>query len=65
MWSGNYLAGKIALRHLDPLSLASFRMEFAAALMLPIFFAKGGKLPVRARDLWVFIYLAFCFLPSQ
>jgi drug/metabolite transporter (DMT)-like permease len=59
MWSGNYLAGKIALRHLDPLSLASFRMEFAAALMLPMFFARGGKLPLRARDLWVFMYLAF------
>lgn len=58
VWSFNYLAGKIALRHMDALALASFRMELAAVIMLPIFFGRGGKLPLRPRDIWVFIYLA-------
>ena len=59
VWSFNYIACKIALRHMDALSLASLRMELAAAVMLPIFFSRGGRLPVRPRDLWIFVYLAF------
>ncbi len=59
VWSFNYIAAKIALRHMDALSLTALRMELAAAIMLPIFFAKGRRLPVRARDWWIFAYLAF------
>jgi len=59
VWSFNYIACKIALRHMDALSLASFRMELAAAIVLPIFFSRGGRLPHRPRDLWIFVYLAF------
>ena len=41
IWSFNYVAGKVALRHIDAMSLASMRMPLAALLMLPICFAQG------------------------
>lgn len=34
-WSGNYVAGKIALRELPPLLVTSWRALFAGALILP------------------------------
>lgn len=59
LWSFNYVAGKIALRHLDPITLACFRLELAAILMLPIYFARRNRSPVRARHIWAYIYLGF------
>lgn len=59
LWSFNYIAGKIALRHLDPISLACFRIELAAIIMLPIYFSRKQRAALRLRDLWPFAYLGF------
>jgi drug/metabolite transporter (DMT)-like permease len=59
LWSFNYIAGKIALRHLDPISLACFRIELAAIIMLPIYFSRRHRAKLRLRDLWPFAYLGF------
>lgn len=59
-WSLNFIFGKIALRHFAPLTLASFRVELAALLMLPIYviwrLARGSRVFHR-RDFWKFAYL--------
>jgi O-acetylserine/cysteine efflux transporter len=59
LWSFNYVAGKIALRTLDPISLTCFRLELAALVMLPIYFAQPNRAPLRLRDIWPFAYLGF------
>jgi O-acetylserine/cysteine efflux transporter len=59
VWCFNYTAGKIALRHMDPLSLASIRIELATVLMLAIYFSRRDRSPLRLRDLWTFTYLGF------
>lgn len=59
LWSVNYIAGKIALRTMDPITLASFRLEVAALIMIPVYFAQKNRSPLRARDLWPFFYLGF------
>src|SRR4029077_18175805 len=61
LWSFNYVAGKVALRHMDPYSLVAIRMEFSALLMLAIYFSRSGRqrVKLRARDLWTFTWLGF------
>ena len=59
VWCFNYTAGKIALRHMDPFSLASIRTEVAAILMLGIYFTRRERSRFRWRDTWTFTYLAF------
>jgi drug/metabolite transporter (DMT)-like permease len=58
MWSGNYVAGKFALRHIDALSLASLRIELAAMLMLVLYFLRERP-RLRRGDLWTFFGLGF------
>lgn len=58
-WSVNYTAGKVALRHMDPLSLVSIRIELAALLMLSIYFLRRRRSPFRLRDAWMFAYMGF------
>ena len=45
-WSGNYIAGKIALRELSPLFLAGLRIGLAGVTMLPLYAWER----VRKRD---------------
>jgi drug/metabolite transporter (DMT)-like permease len=70
IWAVNYLAVKFALRYLQPLTLASFRVVAASAFMLaiypiaarlPSFSAdlKAHKQPRTLRDLFTFAYLGF------
>jgi drug/metabolite transporter (DMT)-like permease len=59
LWSVNYIAGKLALRTMDPITLASFRLEVAALIMIPVYFAQKNRSALRARDLWPFAYLGF------
>jgi O-acetylserine/cysteine efflux transporter len=59
LWSFNYVAGKIALRTIDPVSLACFRLELAALILLPIYFARGERRKLQLRDIWPFVYLGF------
>lgn len=56
IWSGNYVFGKLALRHLDVMALVSFRIELAAIIMLVIYFSRE-RAPLRRRDLWTFFWL--------
>lgn len=57
IWSFNYVAGKIALRHLDPLTLASFRLELAALVILPFHFARRERGPLLPRNFGTLAYL--------
>ena len=57
LWSLNYIAGKIALRTMDPITVACFRLVLAACVMLPIYFAQPKRTPLKAVDIWPFTYL--------
>jgi len=58
IWSGNYLAGKLSLRYIDPLSFASLRIELAALVMLAMHFFRRAPWPAR-RDFVTFALLGF------
>jgi drug/metabolite transporter (DMT)-like permease len=57
IWSFNFVAGKIGLRHMDVMSFVSIRMPLAALLMLPIYFAQHQRTPLERRDVWTFVGL--------
>jgi drug/metabolite transporter (DMT)-like permease len=59
LWSGNYVAGKIALRTLDPITLVCLRLQLAAFIMLAIYFSRRERQPLKLRDVWPFLYLGF------
>jgi drug/metabolite transporter (DMT)-like permease len=59
LWSGNYVAGKIALRTLDPITLVCLRLQLAAFLMLAIYFTRRDRQPLKPSDAWPFLYLGF------
>jgi len=59
LWSGNYVAGKIALRTLDPVTLTCLRLQFAALIMLAIYFSRRERQPLKLGDAWPFLYLGF------
>lgn len=56
IWSGNYVFGKLALRHMDVMALVSFRIELAAIIMLAIYFSRE-RASLRRRDLGTFFWL--------
>lgn len=70
VWAVNFIAGKIGLRSIPVLTLASFRVVLAGAVMIPIYLV-CSRLPAfaeatsarrsgfSARDLWTFLYLGF------
>ena len=70
VWAVNFIAGKIGLRSLPVLTLASFRVVLAGAVMVPTYlvcsrmsaFAEAADARRRGftlRDLWTFLYLGF------
>ncbi len=70
VWAINFIAGKIGLRFIPVLTLASFRVVLAGTVMLPTYllcsrlpaFAEAANARRRgftARDLWTFLYLGF------
>jgi len=70
MWSLNFIAAKIGLRQLGPLTMASFRVVFAGVVMIPaylicrrarVFAAHITRPPsgFSLGDFWVFAYLGF------
>lgn len=70
VWAINFIAGKIGLRSIPVLTLASFRVVLAGAVMIPIYvvcsrlpaFAEAAEARRRGfsvRDLWTFLYLGF------
>ncbi len=48
-WSGNYIAGKIALREFSPLFLAGLRIGLAGVAMLPLYAWERRTTPSRKR----------------
>ena len=70
IWAINFIAAKIGLRSLPAITLASFRVVLAGAVMLP-FYLFCSRLPAFAavaesrrrefalRDLWPFLYMGF------
>ncbi len=70
VWAVNFIAGKIGIRAMPVLTLASFRVVLAGAVMIPIYLV-CSRLPAfaeataarrrgfNARDLWTFLYLGF------
>jgi drug/metabolite transporter (DMT)-like permease len=70
VWAVNFVAGKIALRSLEPLTLASFRVVLAGFFMAWIylvcrrwpFFEEAAQARKQGHswgDLWAFTYLGF------
>jgi len=49
LWTFNYIIGKMSLRQIDPVTLAVFRFELAALVMLAIYFLRGGARVVPRR----------------
>jgi drug/metabolite transporter (DMT)-like permease len=70
VWAVNFIAGKIGLRSIPVLTLASFRVVLAGAVMLPSYLlcsrlpafaetANARRRGFAGRDLWTFLYLGF------
>ena len=70
VWAVNFIAAKIGLRYLPPLTMASFRVAFAGLSMVPDYlicsrwpaFAdarRSSSQGITLRDLWTFSYLGF------
>ena len=69
VWAINFLAAKIGLRYLPPLTMGSVRVVLAGLAMVPLYFLcsplglfteKGALRQSLSRsDLWRFIYLGF------
>ena len=58
-WSINYIVGKITLTHFTALTLASFRLQISALVLLSLYFSRRNRTPLNRRDLWTFAYLGF------
>jgi drug/metabolite transporter (DMT)-like permease len=58
-WSINYIVGKITLTHFSALTLASFRLQISALVLLSLYFSQRNRTPLNRRDLWTFAYLGF------
>jgi len=65
MWSYNYVAGKTALRELDGLTLASFRVVMAGAIMLPAYFLRKNRTHLNAREMRTLSYLGWLLCANQ
>lgn len=65
MWSFNYVAGKIALRTLSGITLATFRIQLAALVILPLYFSRRERPRLQLRDLWVLSYLGIFLCLNQ
>jgi drug/metabolite transporter (DMT)-like permease len=70
IWAINFIAAKIGLRSLPAMTLASFRVVLAGAVMLPFYLfcsrlpafagaAKNRRREFTLRDVWIFLYMGF------
>jgi len=59
IWSVNYLWAKATLREFDALTLASFRIMLAAAIMAPIYLRRPRRGGPDRRDAVKFVQLGF------
>ena len=56
-WSGNYIAGKVALREFSPLMLAGLRIGFAGVIMLPVYLWRREPFPRGRRSITYLLVL--------
>jgi drug/metabolite transporter (DMT)-like permease len=47
LWGGSFFFNGVAVRELPPLTIVLARVTIAAALLLPLLWARGGRLPTR------------------
>src|SRR5258708_33808001 len=70
VWAVNFIAAKIGLRYLPPLTMASFRVTLAGLSMVPAYLVcsrwpaftdaqRTRSQGITLRDLWTFSYLGF------
>src|SRR3977135_2509858 len=70
IWAINFIAAKIGLRSLPAITLASFRVVLAGAVMLPFYLfcsrlpafavtAENPRPKIALGDLWTFLYMGF------
>jgi drug/metabolite transporter (DMT)-like permease len=59
IWSFNFVAAKIGLRHMSPMAFTAIRMPLAALLMLPVYFAQRQTAPLARGDIGAFAFLGF------
>jgi len=64
IWAVNFIAAKVGVRYLAPLTLAAFRVTVAAVLMVPLYWVGARRGAVSSTrfskdDLWAFTYLGF------
>src|SRR5258708_4431059 len=70
IWATNFIAAKIGLRSLPAITLASFRVVLAGAVMLPLYLfcprlpafaeaAQNRRHQLTLRDIWTFLYMGF------
>jgi drug/metabolite transporter (DMT)-like permease len=70
VWAVNFIAAKIGLRYLPPVTMASFRVVIAGLSMVPAYlicsrlptFDEARRVRLQGftrRDLWTFFYLGF------
>ena len=69
IWAVNFIAAKIGMRYFPPLTMASFRVCAAGAVMVPFYVALRGlslfteaaerTARLTVRELWTFVYLGF------
>jgi drug/metabolite transporter (DMT)-like permease len=65
LWSFNYLAGKIALRHMEAFTLAAFRIDLAALVILPFYLFRRRRAALSAGDIWTLSYLGLFLVINQ
>jgi len=58
IWALNYVATKTVLREIDALTLATFRITLAAAIMTPIYLATPNRRTIGRSDAITFTQLA-------
>ncbi len=59
-WALNFIFGKIGLRHMPAMTLASFRVVLAGAIMLPVYLALRPAEHASSRpEFWTFVQLGF------
>ncbi|MDA9008564.1 DMT family transporter [Alphaproteobacteria bacterium] len=56
----SFSIGDLAVAHIDPVALTSFRLLLAVVVMTAIYLALHGKLPTVPKAPWRFAILGFC-----
>jgi drug/metabolite transporter (DMT)-like permease len=57
VWTFTFFAGKLALRHMNALTLSSFRIELAAIVLLIVYAVRGNRRRFGVRDYGLFAVL--------